>query len=33
MRVAGSWNWWLPKRVGRLLLVREPRPRPAEELG
>jgi putative drug exporter of the RND superfamily len=28
MIVAGRWNWWLPKRVGRLLLLP---PRPAEE--
>src|SRR5206468_6650641 len=33
MRVAGSWNWWLPERVVRVLLVREPRLAPAEELG
>jgi RND superfamily putative drug exporter len=28
MRLAGSWNWWLPKRIGKVLLVR---PRPASE--
>jgi RND superfamily putative drug exporter len=28
MRVAGSWNWWLPEPVQRILLVR---PRPALE--
>jgi putative drug exporter of the RND superfamily len=28
MRVAGSWNWWLPEPVQKLLLVR---PRPALE--
>ncbi|HET7856887.1 MAG TPA: MMPL family transporter [Gaiellaceae bacterium] len=22
MRLAGSWNWWLPERLGRALLVR-----------
>jgi RND superfamily putative drug exporter len=30
MRLAGSWNWWLPQRVQRMLLVRPPRPRTAE---
>jgi RND superfamily putative drug exporter len=30
MSLAGSWNWWLPRRVQRLLLVRPPRPRTAE---
>jgi RND superfamily putative drug exporter len=30
MRLAGSWNWWLPAQVGRLLLVRAPATRPAE---
>jgi putative drug exporter of the RND superfamily len=29
MRLAGEWNWYLPKSLGRLLLVREPKP--AEE--
>jgi RND superfamily putative drug exporter len=24
MRVAGKWNWWLPKRVERVLLVARP---------
>jgi RND superfamily putative drug exporter len=24
MRVAGRWNWWLPKRVERVLLVAQP---------
>jgi putative drug exporter of the RND superfamily len=24
MRIAGRWNWWLPKRVGRVLLVARP---------
>jgi RND superfamily putative drug exporter len=24
MRLLGSWNWWLPKRAARVLLVREP---------
>lgn len=22
MRLAGSWNWWLPERIGKVLLVR-----------
>jgi RND superfamily putative drug exporter len=29
MRIAGSWNWWLPERAGRVLLLRRP---PAAEL-
>jgi RND superfamily putative drug exporter len=28
MRVAGTWNWWLPKRVERVLMVT---PQPARE--
>jgi RND superfamily putative drug exporter len=28
MRLAGSWNWWLPERIGRVLRVR---PQPAAE--
>jgi RND superfamily putative drug exporter len=28
MRLAGSWNWWFPERIGRVLLVS---PRPARE--
>ena len=24
MRLLGRWNWWLPKRAARILLVREP---------
>src|SRR5712692_3249920 len=24
MRVAGKWNWWLPKRIQRVLLVARP---------
>jgi RND superfamily putative drug exporter len=28
MRLAGSWNWWLPERLGKALLVRA---RPAPE--
>jgi len=27
MRVAGKWNWWLPKRVERVLLVAQPEQR------
>jgi hypothetical protein len=27
MRLAGSWNWWLPERVGKVLRV-SPRPAP-----
>ena len=23
MRLLGRWNWWLPKRAARVLLVRE----------
>jgi RND superfamily putative drug exporter len=30
MRVAGDWNWWLPKPLERILLVRRP-PRAATE--
>jgi putative drug exporter of the RND superfamily len=30
MKLAGSWNWWLPQRVERMLLVRSPRGRTAE---
>jgi RND superfamily putative drug exporter len=30
MALAGRWNWWLPQRVERMLLVRSPRPRTAE---
>jgi RND superfamily putative drug exporter len=26
MRLFGSWNWWFPEPLGKLLLVREPRP-------
>jgi RND superfamily putative drug exporter len=26
MRVAGSWNWWLPKPLARALFVRAPQP-------
>jgi RND superfamily putative drug exporter len=28
MRLAGSWNWWFPARIGKVLLVRA---RPARE--
>jgi RND superfamily putative drug exporter len=28
MRLAGSWNWWFPARIGRMLLVS---PRPARQ--
>jgi RND superfamily putative drug exporter len=28
MRVAGDWNWWLPRPIEKILLVRRP-PRPA----
>jgi RND superfamily putative drug exporter len=28
MQLAGSWNWWLPERIGRVLRVR---PQPAPE--
>jgi RND superfamily putative drug exporter len=28
MRLAGSWNWWFPARIGKVLLVRV---RPARE--
>ena len=24
MRLLGEWNWWLPKRAAKLLLVSEP---------
>jgi RND superfamily putative drug exporter len=24
MRLAGSWNWWLPAPIQRMLLVRTP---------
>jgi putative drug exporter of the RND superfamily len=30
MQVAGDWNWWLPKPLEKVLLVRRP-PRPATE--
>jgi putative drug exporter of the RND superfamily len=30
MRLAGRWNWWLPQRVERMLLVRTPQPRTAD---
>ena len=26
MRLFGDWNWWLPKPLARLLLVRPSRP-------
>ncbi|MBA3348610.1 MAG: MMPL family transporter [Actinobacteria bacterium] len=26
VRLAGDWNWWLPKPLARLLLIREPVP-------
>jgi RND superfamily putative drug exporter len=30
MRLAGSWNWWLPRPMERILLVRPPRPATSE---
>jgi hypothetical protein len=30
MRVAGEWNWRLPRPIEKILLVRHP-PRPATE--
>jgi putative drug exporter of the RND superfamily len=24
MRVAGDWNWWLPRSIGRFLRVAQP---------
>jgi RND superfamily putative drug exporter len=30
MRVAGEWNWWLPRPLEKILLVRQP-PQPAAE--
>jgi RND superfamily putative drug exporter len=29
MRLAGRWNWWLPERARRVLLVPAPRPEAA----
>jgi putative drug exporter of the RND superfamily len=29
MRLAGSWNWWFPPPIGKLLLIRA---RPASEV-
>jgi RND superfamily putative drug exporter len=26
MRLFGRWNWWFPERLGKLLLVRTPKP-------
>jgi putative drug exporter of the RND superfamily len=26
MRFAGSWNWWFPERIGKVLHVRTPAP-------
>jgi RND superfamily putative drug exporter len=26
MRLFGSWNWWFPEPLGKLLLVRRPEP-------
>jgi RND superfamily putative drug exporter len=31
MRLLGEWNWWMPHRVRRALLVRHPAPAPASE--
>ena len=28
MRIAGNWNWWFPKPLERVLLVRMPRAAP-----